>query len=49
MKVRDTSKFLRLHAVRVTVTSLLLLAPCFWHRRIERGDMPSHTYMTTGL
>ena len=44
MKVRDTAEFLRLHAVRVTVISLLLLAPCFWHRRIETGDMPSHAY-----
>jgi len=44
VKVRDTAEFLRLHAVRVTVISLLLLAPCFWHRRIETGDMPSHAY-----
>jgi len=44
MKVRDTTEFLRLHTVRVTVISLLLLAPCFWHKRIETGDLPSHTY-----
>jgi hypothetical protein len=29
---------------RVLIVSLLLLIPCFWHRRIEAGDLPSHVY-----
>src|SRR5271155_5780649 len=24
--------------------SALLVVPCYWHRRIEAGDLPSHTY-----
>ncbi|MEQ1353398.1 MAG: hypothetical protein ABLT11_05225 [Candidatus Acidiferrum sp.] len=24
--------------------SALIIVPCFWHRRIEAGDLPSHTY-----
>lgn len=27
----------------VTISALLLL-PCFWHKRIEAGDLASHTY-----
>jgi hypothetical protein len=36
--------FLRANAWRVTATSVLLLVPCFWHRRIEASDLASHTY-----
>jgi hypothetical protein len=24
--------------------SALILIPCFWHKQIEAGDLPSHTY-----
>src|SRR5579864_3537544 len=44
MKLREAVEFLRAHAVRVALISILLLVPCFWHKRIETGDLPSHTY-----
>ena len=44
MKMREAAKFLKAHTVRVVLISLLLLVPCFWHKRIETGDLPSHTY-----
>ena len=28
----------------ILVLSLLVLIPCFWHRRIEAGDLASHVY-----
>jgi hypothetical protein len=31
-------------AGRVIAISLAVLLPCFWHRRIEAGDLGSHTY-----
>lgn len=37
-------EFLRESWRRVAVVSLLLLIPCFWHRRIEAGDLASHVY-----
>jgi hypothetical protein len=37
-------EFLRRNWWRVAVVSALLLIPCFWHRRIEAGDLPSHVY-----
>jgi hypothetical protein len=30
--------------LRVLLTSLALLIPCFWHPRIEAGDLSSHIY-----
>lgn len=36
--------FLRQRWPRITVISVLLLVPCFWHRRIEAGDLASHVY-----
>src|SRR5262249_52154204 len=30
--------------VLILAVSVLLLIPCFWHRRIEAGDLPSHVY-----
>lgn len=44
MIIGDTKAFLRAHAWRVAAISVLLLAPCFWHRRIEASDLASHTY-----
>jgi len=37
-------QFVRNHAARVLIISALLLLPCFWHKRIEAGDLASHTY-----
>jgi len=44
VELRRAWDFLRANALRVLVISALILAPCFWHRRIEAGDLPSHTY-----
>lgn len=37
-------RFLRSKWLPVTLISALLVVPCYWHRRIEAGDLPSHTY-----
>src|SRR5215471_17113713 len=29
---------------RVLIISAFVLLPCFWHKSIEAGDLPSHTY-----
>jgi len=44
MEIGRARDFLRAHLLRVLVISALILVPCFWHRRIEAGDLPSHTY-----
>lgn len=36
--------FLRANMARVLGISALILVPCFWHKRLEAGDLPSHTY-----
>jgi hypothetical protein len=36
--------FYRANFVAIIVLSALIIVPCFWHRRIESGDLPSHTY-----
>jgi hypothetical protein len=36
--------FLRDHWLKFLGVSTLLLAPCFWHRRIVRDDLGSHLY-----
>ena len=36
--------FARENYGKILVVSLLVLAPCFWHRRIEAGDLGSHLY-----
>src|SRR5271168_5088881 len=36
--------FVRRYALRIFVISAAVLAPCFWHARIEAGDLPSHVY-----
>jgi hypothetical protein len=38
------SRFLRAHLAAAATCSALVVIPCFWHRRIEAGDLPSHTY-----
>jgi hypothetical protein len=40
----DALLFLRQYKLRVAVLSVLLVIPCFWHRRIEAGDLASHVY-----
>lgn len=37
-------RFLRAHFAVIAILSALIIVPCFWHRRIEAGDLPSHTY-----
>ena len=39
-----TVEFLRGRWLLVLSASVLLLVPCFWHRRIEAGDLGSHVY-----
>jgi hypothetical protein len=36
--------FLRASTLRILILSVVLLIPCFWHRHIEAGDLPSHVY-----
>jgi hypothetical protein len=36
--------FLRAFKLRIVLLSVVLLVPCFWHPRIEAGDLPSHVY-----
>lgn len=42
--VKVVLSFLRASWLRVATTSIALLLPCFWHRRIEAGDLASHVY-----
>lgn len=44
METGRARDFLRTNMARVLVVSALILVPCFWHRRLEAGDLPSHTY-----
>jgi hypothetical protein len=44
MEVRRAWGFLRSNPSRVLIVSGLILVPCFWHKRLEAGDLPSHTY-----
>jgi hypothetical protein len=36
--------FVRTHALLISVISAAVVIPCFWHRHIEAGDLPSHTF-----
>jgi hypothetical protein len=38
------SAFVRAFKLRILILSVVLLIPCFWHRHIEAGDLPSHVY-----
>ena len=44
MQIRQAATFFHANAWRVFLISALVLIPCFWHKRIEAGDLPSHTY-----
>jgi hypothetical protein len=37
-------RFIRKRWIFVFLLSVLVLLPCYWHRRIEAGDLGSHTY-----
>jgi hypothetical protein len=37
-------RFVRLRWPLLVTVSVVILAPCFWHKRIEAGDLASHTY-----
>jgi hypothetical protein len=38
------ASFIGTHLAAVAVLSSAIVAPCFWHRHIEAGDLPSHVY-----
>src|SRR5260370_2391752 len=38
------ARFVREYWLRFTLISSALWVPCFWHRRIEAGDLGSHAY-----
>src|ERR1700758_5784848 len=40
----DAVSFLRTNIFAVIVVSALLVVPCFWHSRIQAGDLGSHVY-----
>src|SRR5690242_8512949 len=44
LKLAEALTFVRSYPLRVAAASLLVLVPCFWHRRIEAGDLGSHLY-----
>ena len=37
-------RFVRTHVLLMAVISAVVIIPCFWHRHIEAGDLPSHTF-----
>jgi hypothetical protein len=37
-------RFVRSNALAMTLVSILLVAPCFWHTHIQAGDLGSHVY-----
>jgi hypothetical protein len=39
-----TLAFLRRYRWHILLVSAAVLIPCFWHKRIEAGDLPSHVY-----
>jgi hypothetical protein len=40
----STLDFVRIQKWSIITASILLLIPCFWHGRIEAGDLGSHLY-----
>ena len=37
-------RFVRTNILLMAATSAVVIIPCFWHRHIEAGDLPSHTF-----
>jgi len=42
--LKAAAAFLRRFWLQALAISAALLVPCFWHRRIEAGDLASHVY-----
>src|SRR5437660_11485202 len=42
--IRSGGRFLRTNCFAAVLISVLLLVPCFWHSRIQAGDLGSHVY-----
>jgi hypothetical protein len=42
--IPTAGRFLRENIFAVVAVSVLLLMPCFWHSRIQAGDLGSHVY-----
>src|SRR5260370_42341269 len=42
--IRTATSFFRRNILAVVVISTLLVIPCFWHSRIQAGDLGSHVY-----
>src|ERR1700738_3173242 len=42
--LQAAADFLRQYWLQAMAISAGLLIPCYWHRRIEAGDLGSHTY-----
>lgn len=42
--IRAAGRFLPTNGIPVVAVSVLLLIPCFWHSRIQAGDLGSHVY-----
>ena len=40
----QTARFIRENLPKLVAISLIVLIPCFWHRRIEAADLGSHLY-----
>ena len=37
-------RVVRTNIIAMSAISAVVIIPCFWHRRIEAGDLPSHTF-----
>jgi MFS family permease len=42
--IHPAGRFVRTNCLAVVLISALLLVPCFWHSRIQAGDLGSHVY-----
>jgi len=42
--LRTAASFLRKNILAAVLISALLVVPCFWHSRIQAGDLGSHVY-----
>ena len=44
MQAAPGRQFVRANKWLILVVSIAMIVPCVWHRRIEAGDLASHTY-----
>ncbi|MFZ0432576.1 MAG: hypothetical protein WAL86_07770 [Candidatus Acidiferrales bacterium] len=42
--IRPAARFAARHWWQLLLISLAMLIPCYWHQRLEAGDLGSHTY-----